>query len=154
MSGKGMNLSFEDEVLLETFNLFDKDGSGTISTNEFGTVVRAIGFNPSDDEIEQTIKEFDLDRSGRLDFGEFKRYVEDYKKKHKNSQEAILNAFKVFDKDGNGYIETKELKSILTKCGQVLQDSEVEAMIEVADVDKDGKINYSEFAKFICQPIK
>lgn len=53
-------------MLLEAFNLFDRDGSGTISTSEFGTVIRGIGFNPTDEEIETAVKEFDLDRKFKM----------------------------------------------------------------------------------------
>jgi len=48
--------------------------------------------------------------SGRLEFNEFRDFYKEYKKKHKNSPQAIENAFKMFDKDGNGYIEARELK--------------------------------------------
>lgn len=46
--------------------MFDRDGSGTISTSEFGTVIRGIGFNPTDEEIETAVKEFDLDRKFKM----------------------------------------------------------------------------------------
>lgn len=149
-----MTKSEDEQILEEAFNLFDKDGSGTISTSEFGMVLRAIGLNPTDKEIETFVDQLDTNKSGRLEFNEFRVFYNDYKKKHKNSQEAIENAFKLFDKDDNGYIEAKELKSILSRCGQKISDEEVQEMIAVADVDKDGKINYKEFAKFICKPVK
>lgn len=148
-----MQRSEDDNILEEAFNLFDKDGSGTISTSEFGMVLRAIGLNPSDQEINLLVKKLDKDGSGRLEFNEFRDFYKDYKTKHKNDREAIENAFKLFDRNGNGFIEAAELKAILSKCGQQLSDEEIEEMIDVADVDKDGKINYKEFAKFITQPV-
>ena len=54
-----------------------------------------------------------------------------------------MNAFRVFDKNGNGFIEAKELKDILSKLGDNTTDEQIEKMIEVADVDKDGRINYA-----------
>lgn len=150
----GMQLTEEESILEEAFNLFDKDGSGTICTTEFGMVLRAIGFNPSDKEINEFVKQLDKNGSGRLEFNEFRDFYKDYKRKHKNGPEAIENAFKLFDKNGNGYIEASELKLILSRCGQSISDSEVMEMIDVADIDKDGKINYKEFTKFICKPIK
>lgn len=154
MSGTGMNKTEEEQILDEAFDLFDKDGSGTICTSEFGMVLRAIGLNPSDEEIVKFVRQLDSNNSGRIEKDEFRDFYKDYKKKHKNSDEAIVNAFKLFDKDNNGFIEAKELKAILSHCGQKISDEEVEEMIAVADVDNDGKINYKEFAKFICQPIK
>lgn len=45
----------------DTFNLFDKDGDGTISTNELAMVMRSLGQNPSDAELESMLKDVDED---------------------------------------------------------------------------------------------
>ena len=53
----------------------------------------------------------------------------------------------MFDKNGNGYIEAKELKDILRKLGDNTTDEQIQEMIQVADIDKDGRINYSGKAR-------
>ncbi|RUS30664.1 hypothetical protein BC938DRAFT_479108 [Jimgerdemannia flammicorona] len=58
-------------------------------------------------------------------------------------------AFKVFDKDGNGFISAAELHYIMTSLGKTLSDEEVDEMICKADVDGDGQINYKEFVKMM-----
>jgi len=58
-----------------------------------------------------------------------------------------LEAFKVFDKDGNGFISAAELRHVMTNFGEKLTDEEVDAMILEADIDGDGRINYVEFVK-------
>ena len=60
------------------------------------------------------------------------------------SAEEIKEAFKVFDKDGNGFISAAELRHIMTNLGEKLTDEEVDEMIREADVDGDGQINYDE----------
>ena len=45
----------------EHFEMFDKDGDGTITTNELGTVMKNLGQNPSQDELRQMISEVDED---------------------------------------------------------------------------------------------
>ena len=64
-----------------------------------------------------------------------------------DSEEEIREAFKVFDKDGNGYISAAELRHVMTNLGEKLSEQEVDEMIREADVDGDGQINYEEFVK-------
>lgn len=46
--------------------MFDKDGDGTISTKELGIVMRSLGQNPTESELQEIINEVDMD--GRLSF--------------------------------------------------------------------------------------
>ena len=45
----------------EAFSLFDKDGDGTITTKELGTVMRSLGQNPTEMELQDMINEVDAD---------------------------------------------------------------------------------------------
>ena len=54
----------------------------------------------------------------------------------------MMEAFKVFDVDGNGYITAAELKRVMTGIGEALTDAEVGEMLRAADTNNDGKINY------------
>ncbi|KAJ1963562.1 hypothetical protein GGI12_001975, partial [Dipsacomyces acuminosporus] len=52
----------------EAFSLFDKDGDGTITAKELGTVMRSVGQNPSEAELQDMINEVDTDGNGTIDF--------------------------------------------------------------------------------------
>ncbi|GFQ04479.1 calmodulin [Phtheirospermum japonicum] len=62
-----------------------------------------------------------------------------------DSEEELNEAFRVFDKDQNGFISVAELCHVMTNLGEKLTDEEVNEMIREADVDGDGQINYEEF---------
>ena len=52
---------FEWSEFKEAFSLFDKDGDGTITTKELGTVMRSLGQNPTEAELQDMINEVDVD---------------------------------------------------------------------------------------------
>ena len=125
----------------EAFSLFDKDGDGTITTKELGTVMRSLGQNPTEAELQDMINEVDADGNGTIDFPEFLTMMA-RKMKETDSEEEIREAFRVFDKDGNGFISAAELRHVMTNLGEKLTDEEVDEMIREADIDGDGQVNY------------
>nr|CAH7757552.1 unnamed protein product [Callosobruchus chinensis] len=109
----------EDELaeLRETFEMFDKQGVGYITTEELGNVMRAMGQNPTEAELQDMIDEVDQDGNGVIDFEEFcSMMVTKYKTNF--SDEDIKQAFNVLDTDGKGFITPQELNrscSLLVK---------------------------------------
>lgn len=104
----------------EAFSLFDKgmlssrltpDGDGSITTKELGTVMRSLGQNPTEAELQDMVNEIDADGDGTIDFPEFLTMMA-RKMKDTDSEEEIKEAFKVFDKDGNGFISAAELRHV------------------------------------------
>ena len=57
-------------------------------------------------------------------------------------EQEIRQAFRVFDKDGNGFISAAELRHVMTNLGEKLTDEEVDEMMKQADIDGDGQVNY------------
>ncbi|CAI5526540.1 unnamed protein product [Closterium sp. Naga37s-1] len=140
----------EDQIaeFKEAFSLFDKDGDGSITTKELGTVMRSLGQNPTEAELQDMINEVDADGNGTIDFPEFLNLMA-RKMKDTDSEEELKEAFKVFDKDQNGFISAQELRHVMTNLGEKLTDEEVDEMIREADVDGDGQVNYEEFVKMM-----
>ena len=60
----------------EAFSLSDKDGDGTITTKELGTVMRSLGQNPTEAELQDMINEVDADGK-EMDFHLKLNYVFD-----------------------------------------------------------------------------
>ena len=109
-------------------------GDGTVTTKELGTVMRSLGQNPTEAELQDMINEVDADGNGTIDFPEFSSLMA-RKMKDTDTEEELVEAFKVFDRDGNGFISAAELRHVMTNLGEKLTDEEVDEMIRETDVD-------------------
>lgn len=63
--------------------------------------------------------------------------------KETDKEEELKEAFRVFDRNGDGFISAPELRLVMTNLGEKLTDEEVEDMIKEADLDGDGLVNYT-----------
>ncbi|RIB30273.1 calmodulin 1 [Gigaspora rosea] len=136
----------QDAEYRELFSTFDKDNDGLITAQELGSVIKSLGYNPTDENLKTMIDKVDSDKDGKINYEEFKVMMS---QSSNESTEDLREAFKVYDKDGNGYISAAELKSTMHSLGLKLNDEEVEAMISQADINKDGRIDYEEFIKMM-----
>jgi len=98
------------------------------------------------------IEEVDGDSSGAIEFPEFLALMA-FRLMLTDNEDEILEAFKIFDKDGNGKLSAEELKSVLTSLGEKLSPQECDEIIRLADTDGDGQIAYREFVKFLMSAL-
>ncbi|KAL3417991.1 calmodulin [Phlyctema vagabunda] len=142
----------EQEVLAyrHAFELFDTNGDGTISVKELSSVMKSLGQNPSDAEIEDMINEVDHDRNGTIDFEEFVKMMT-APTKDVDFEAEMKSAFKVFDHDGSGTISSQEIRRVMTSFGENLTEEELDSMLKEVDKNGDGSIDYEEFVHFITK---
>merc|ERR1712087_183304 len=65
------------------------------------------------------------------------------------SENALREAFSIFDVDDDGLITAKELKSIMEQMGNPLTDAEVKDIIAEAGSRKTNSITFAQFAKLM-----
>ena len=125
----------------EVFDLFDKDKDGSITTKELGDVMRALGANPTQAELQEMINEVDQDGSGKI---EFKEFLDLFVKKIKDpdTEEDLIEPFKIFYKDGNDVISVNELRHVMTTLGERLTEEE-------ADINGDKFLIYVQYNNLI-----
>ena len=99
------------------------------------------------------ISEVDDNMSGSIDFGEFLVLMKS-RIGERDPEKELHDAFAVFDADGSGSIDRRELKRLMKKLGQALTEAELDAMMDEVDTNGDGEISFEEFkAMMVSLPI-
>lgn len=131
----------EIEEYRAAFDLFDKDGNGQITSKELGSFMHKVGLAPSEQELSEMIDEIDADGNGNIDFPEFialmARKIDD-----NENEDILIDAFRLFDPEGYGFITTEELRHVLNSLGEKMTPDEIEEMLAVAEADSQGQVRY------------
>ncbi len=125
----------------DAFRLFDKDGDGAITTKEIGTVMRSLGQDPSEGELEEMVREVDVDGNGIVEFEEFLELMAK-KLKGPDSTQELKDVFDVFDRNGNGAFGHEELKVVMMNMGERITDAEAATIIRELDISGEGDIRF------------
>ena len=136
----------EDQIneYKEAFQIFDKDGSGSIDVYELRRVFRSLGKNLTRQEVQDLFDEVDTDGSGGIEFEEFlqlmaKQTVEGTQK------ENFATNFKYFDPNNTGKIKSIDLTAVIRELA-VEGCEEVIKVIE-EETDAQGYLHYKEFVE-------
>lgn len=129
----------------DAFYMFDRDNNGYITTNELNSIMRTLGFNPTEDDLQQMIFTVDYDGDGRLNMEEYIQLMEQ-QKKPEEKEEDIIQAFRVFDSENKGYIDSSELRELLENMDWKVSADDLKDLITSANLHQDRKISLDEFA--------
>merc|ERR1711936_883765 len=148
---KGNFTDSQSQLFLEVFAFFDQDNNGYIELEELVIVFGTLGVEVTKEELKQKIDDVDVERNGKISFSEFvalmRETITDI-----HDEKRLKEAFSIFDSDGNGEIDIDELDTMMKKLGQELECGQIKEMIKAADLDRDGKISWDEFRKFMQSP--
>jgi len=93
-----------------------KDKDGVITTQELGNVMRSLGQNPTEADLQDMIREVDAGGEGTITLEKYLAIMAN--KMHDISPEdEIKKAFEVFDKSGTGRISAADLREVMTGLG-------------------------------------
>ncbi|XP_062159089.1 probable calcium-binding protein CML44 [Alnus glutinosa] len=140
--------------LHQIFENLDKNGDGLVSLEELNWLLEKTSVKFSLGELES------LTGKTRLDFNDFSLFYDSISKQNKSSNEDVedqgdenheesdlLNAFKVFDLNGDGFISCEELQNVLSRLElwDASSGRDCRTMIRVYDTNLDGQLDFEEF---------
>ena len=166
-------LEFDDQDMAdfeEAFELFDKDGGGTISQSEFKSLLRCFGKKASDKDVKKIwVAHGVKDEEQEIDFEQFKQIMKTIMSEPDYDIE-IIQVYKVFDPDDVGVDAIKLMQMMnkliklrykhdpekyITPDGKyempVITLEDAQEMIAEYDINGDGTLNFEEFAKLLME---
>ncbi|XP_037905586.1 calcium-binding protein E63-1 isoform X3 [Hermetia illucens] len=147
--------------LRTAFDLLDRNRDGRVTANELQFMLKNLGINVRDELIDDLIKDASHTGNGLINEAEFLQWVgriqalrEEPESTGKPDEDDdvtqdLIAAFRVFDRDGNGFISRDELQTAMEMIGESLTETQLTELLTIADLDKDGRINYEEFTRLL-----
>ncbi|XP_066919154.1 uncharacterized protein [Clytia hemisphaerica] len=135
------------EELKAAFEHADINDSGNIQTSELVILLKNLGVNVADTEMQDIVNEFDFNGTGAIDFNEFLQFMA--RRDEWRCEEDIKIAFSVFDPDNEGFIDVQELREIMQRDEENLTEKEIKEILSVVDQDGNGRVEYSEFVQLM-----
>ncbi|KAJ2960968.1 hypothetical protein NQZ79_g3683 [Umbelopsis isabellina] len=129
--------------LKSIFKSFDRNHDGTVSRDEMKNALTTVGVQPSDEQLDAMLP---AGKAASFEtFCEIMLPTYNDRLGEKNVDQELLEAFRAFDKDGNGVISALELKNMMRTLGDKVTDDEINNIMNDVDVNGDGVVNYEEF---------
>jgi len=142
-----LNKEQKDEFR-QAFDMF-ADGNGNIMNKTLKTVMKNLGQETSDAELDQMIKEVDADGSGEIDFDEFLTMMAGFL--GLDDPDDAKDAFKCLDSKSSGYVNMDDLKHVIENLiRDKFNPDESRSIYKELDPDNSGRVNLERFKKVFC----
>ena len=128
----------------KAFDYVDRKKTGEIPVSQIENILSVAKEEDFDqDDINEALDKMGKGNEDTLTSEEFIQFMTEL-----INPNNIIEAFRLFDADNNGYISIDEFKYILKMVDSPLSDKDVKEIFDTFDVSKDGKIDYKEFVAF------
>ena len=145
--------NFPEDILVQiscAFNLFDSDKDGYLKTKDFLKVFEQVGIKLSEANKKEMISSFTSNENETdISIKDFVSLVNS-RMKSVESEEEILEMFKIFDKKGSGKVSINDIRSVLEDdIDEPVSQQELEDLMFTWDKNKDGYLDFFEFKEMM-----
>lgn len=138
-------------ALKEAFMLFDYDKDGRIFTRDVGPVIRSIGLKPSEAEVKSIMKDVEQG-GGDVDLQTLVTLISrKVTGPPPEKPEDLREMFRMYDKDGRGFISVQEMRHLLTTVGEKLTDDEADDLMKMTGCVQKGTVDYNRFVQIVMK---
>ncbi|KRT84330.1 HLH domain-containing protein, partial [Oryctes borbonicus] len=138
-------------VLRKAFSMFDTSKAGMIDTTKISTILNTMGQLFDHGELQRQISAQDPQKTGKVDFDGFCAIASHFldEDDDESTQQELKEAFRLYDREGNGYITTATLKEILAALDDNLTSRDLDGIIAEIDTDGSGTVDFDEFMEMM-----
>jgi Ca2+-binding EF-hand superfamily protein len=132
--------------------MFDVKKQDFLGADDLDDILRAMGFRPSKEELQEILLEIDEDGSGEIEFGEFCQLCAKFlieEPDEETMKRELKEAFRVYDKEANGFISMGVLREIIAELDTRLTSEDLDGIIEEIDEDGSGTMDFDEFCQMM-----
>merc|ERR1712168_1409693 len=139
----------EDQVdsLKKGFEGFDKEAAGSISQTTMQMILKSMGVECKKDDMDSYAAEVDEEETGKFSFMQFCQVAAKFM--ILDDEEELKEAFRIYDKEGQGFITNEILKDILREIDSTLTEDDLDHIIEEVDEDGSGTMDFEEFQEMM-----
>ncbi|CAH1717540.1 unnamed protein product [Chironomus riparius] len=138
------------QLLRRAFTMFDSNKSGKIEREKVRLILNTLGYTYDDSELDRLLSAEDTEGKGTLTFDEFCRVAVHFSEEDDEAlQKELKEAFRLYDKEGNGYIPISSLREILAALDDQLTGDQLNEMIAEIDTDSSGTVDFDEFMEMM-----
>ncbi|KAF7458745.1 putative myosin regulatory light chain [Cryptosporidium felis] len=156
-------------AIRETFDLADDDSDGKINFDQACILFRVLGQTITDRDLKRTLLEGwpgidsrseELGNKGvnKVDTSslapiEFDAFIKIFRAKYRvpYDENTLIEAFQVFDPENTGLMPANSFIKLMTTTGEPVPSNDVEDLLLLANVDKDGNFDYTQLARRLVE---
>eukprot|EP00055_Hartaetosiga_balthica_P007059 m.23788 g.23788 ORF g.23788 m.23788 type:complete len:198 (+) comp5586_c0_seq1:45-638(+) len=136
--------------IASVFKIFDSEDRNQVEVSELGTIVRGLGCCPSEEDLRDIILECEEEEStGYIKYERFEPVMTRILKQRKYmsaSVDELVEAYKVLDEKGDGFLDPDVFAELLTSKGEMFSEEEVHEMFGTAVDIHENRLYYEEHA--------